>query len=252
MFCRESQWERLLSKALEQRMDALICKKRFAASTRILHVDGVIGARHGAHRTRSPWKLQKGWARVKPLSAVIQLREYRERCKMWSAALEDSEYLWTCAELPCHHFLLSIQVWGSQNLLKELLLFISGGEHQVLLIHTCQFCDHLKKIGGLNKWLETKTFEQRRYFIKKSWQKSILRSFRVDSYRWFPTWILDFAFNCKAWFTFYTPSQTGSGGTKQLWTPNTKLIWVRSHNDGVLNKKNTEKNKFEPGRTWVL
>lgn len=85
MFCRESRSEYLLSKALEQRMDALICKERFAASTLVLHVDGVIGAGHGAHRTRSPWKLQKECGKIKHLSAVVQLWGYTERdakCKV--------------------------------------------------------------------------------------------------------------------------------------------------------------------------
>lgn len=135
---RESQWEHLLSKALEQRMDALICGKRFAASTLILHVDGVIGARHGTHRPCSPWKLREEWGKKNQhLHAVIQSWGCREMQHVKCNTLEDSEYLWTCAELPCHHFLLSIQVWSSQDLLKKLLLFISGGEHQVLLIHAC-------------------------------------------------------------------------------------------------------------------
>lgn len=41
---------RLLSEALEQRMNALVCCcGGFAASILIFHVDGVICTRHGAH-----------------------------------------------------------------------------------------------------------------------------------------------------------------------------------------------------------
>lgn len=52
------------------------------------------------------------------------------------------------SELSLHDLLLSVQVRGSQDLLEELLLFISGGEHQVILFHPCHASDHLR--GGHN------------------------------------------------------------------------------------------------------
>lgn len=95
---RESQWEHLLSKALEQRMDALICGKRFAASTLILHVDGVIGARHGTHRPCSPWKLREEWGEKINTCMLWSNHEAVERCNMWSATLW--RILSTCGRVP--------------------------------------------------------------------------------------------------------------------------------------------------------
>lgn len=48
----------LLSEALEQWMNALVCCRGFAAST-IFHIDGVICTGHGAHGSCSPWELMR-------------------------------------------------------------------------------------------------------------------------------------------------------------------------------------------------
>lgn len=53
--------------------------------------------------------------------------------------------LWFSSHVSHHHLLFSIKVRRCQNLLQELMLFLTSGEHQVFLLHPSQLCDHLEK-----------------------------------------------------------------------------------------------------------